>query len=282
MLSLGKFIFIRTASLIASFLLAGAAVARLGDAPLAAYQVSFQLWIFLALVLDAIAIAGQIIVGQRVGSVSTRGCVCRKCSHDLALFATGAMFAVALLALGGVIPRIFTSDGEVLEQCALLWPVFALMQPLNGIVFALDGILIGASDGRYLALSMVAAFVVCAGALAVATWVDAGVRGVWVALALLIMTRLGLMGARFLVGAGSLRGSRDVRRPEPVRGDSRLREAGTEDVAIGVRGQLVPSLAGLRHDDVATRLSSVSDRAARRAFCPPLPRCSGNVAAKPR
>ena len=198
LLSLGKFIFIRTASLIASFLLAGAVVARLGDAPLAAYQISFQLWIFLALVLDAIAIAGQIIVGQQLGASRPDDAFAASVRMIWLSFATGAVFAVVLLALGGVIPRIFTSDAEVLDQCALLWPVFALMQPLNGIVFALDGILIGASDGRYLALSMVTAFVVCAGALAVATWTDAGVRGVWVALALLIVTRLGLMGARFL------------------------------------------------------------------------------------
>ena len=63
-----------------------------------------------------------------------------------------------------MIPRVFTSDAEVLAQCALLWPLFALMQPFNGIVFALDGILIGASDGRYLALSMAAAFFACLGA----------------------------------------------------------------------------------------------------------------------
>ena len=58
--------------------------------------------------------------------------------------------------------------------------------------------LIGASDGRYLAFSMVAAFAVCAAALAVVSWVNGGVRGVWAALVLLILTRLGLMGARFL------------------------------------------------------------------------------------
>ncbi len=97
-----------------------------------------------------------------------------------------------------MIPRAFTSDPEVLAQCALLWPLFALMQPLNGIVFALDGILIGASDGRYLALSMAAAFVACALALAVASRADWGVRGVWAALTVLIVTRLALMGARFL------------------------------------------------------------------------------------
>ena len=198
LLSLGKFIFIRTASLIAAFVLAGAVVARLGDAPLAAYQISFQLWIFLALVLDAIAIAGQIIVGQQLGASRPEEAYAASVRMIWLSFATGAIFSVALLALGDVIPRIFTSDPTVLAQCALLWPIFALMQPFNGIVFALDGILIGASDGRYLALSMVCAFLVCAGALVVVTRIDAGIRGVWLALALLIATRLALMGARFL------------------------------------------------------------------------------------
>ena len=59
-----------------------------------------------------------------------------------------------MLALAGVLPRIFTSDAAVLDEAALLWPLFALMQPLNGAVFALDGILIGAGDGPFLALSM--------------------------------------------------------------------------------------------------------------------------------
>ena len=158
LLSLGKFIFIRTASLIASFVLAGAVVARLGDAPLAAYQIAFQLWIFLALVLDAIAIAGQIIVGQELGATRADDAFAASVRMIWLSFAVGAAFALVLLALGGVIPRAFTSDPAVLAQCALLWPIFALMQPLNGIVFALDGILIGASDGRYLALSMAAAF----------------------------------------------------------------------------------------------------------------------------
>ena len=111
---------------------------------------------------------------------------------------TGVVFAVALMALSGVLPRIFTSDAEVLAQCALLWPIFALMQPLNGAVFALDGILIGASDGPYIAGSMVVAFLACAAALAVVVAGDFGVRGVWAALLLLIVVRLVTMGARFL------------------------------------------------------------------------------------
>ena len=94
-------------------------------------------------------------------------------------------------------------------QCALLWPVFALMQPLNGAVFALDGILIGASDGRYLALSMAAAFLACVAALAAVVGAGWGVRGVWVALVVLILTRLGLMGSGSGGAGGSSPGLRD-------------------------------------------------------------------------
>ena len=68
-----------------------------------------------------------------------------------------------MLVLAGVLPRAFTGDASVLDEAALLWPIFALMQPLNGAVFALDGILIGASDGPFLAMSMVAAFVAVRG-----------------------------------------------------------------------------------------------------------------------
>ena len=145
-------------------MLAGVVVARLGDAPLAAHQIAFQLWIFLALVLDAMAIAGQIIVGQELGATRPDAAFAASVRMIWLSVAVGAAFALVSSRSASVIPRVFTSDPAVLAQCALLWPMFALMQPLNGVVFALDGILIGASDGRYLALSMVAAFVVFAAA----------------------------------------------------------------------------------------------------------------------
>ena len=179
-------------------MLAGVVVARLGDAELGAYQISFQLWIFLALVLDAIAIAGQILVGRELGAGRPERAYDASVRMIALSVVTGVVFAVALLALSDVLPRIFTSDVEVLAQCALLWPIFALMQPLNGAVFALDGILIGASDGPYIAASMVVAFLACGVALAVAVAGDFGVRGVWAALAVLIVVRLATMGARFL------------------------------------------------------------------------------------
>ena len=197
LLSVGKFIFARTAALISAFLLAGAVVARMGDAELGAYQISFQLWLFLALVLDAVAIAGQIIVGQELGAGKPGRAFDASARMVTLSVALGAAFSVLLLALGDVLPRIFSQDASVLEQCALLWPIFALMQPVNGAVFALDGILIGASDGPYIAGSMIAAFVACAVSLAVVVAGDFGVRGVWAALAVLIVVRAATMGARF-------------------------------------------------------------------------------------
>ena len=200
LLSLGKWIFVRTTSLMLSFVLAGAVATRFGDAAIAAHQVAFQLWIFLALVLDSVAIAGQIIVGRELGAGrrdEAYGASERMIWLSVAL---GAAFALVMLALAGVIPRAFTDDASVLDQTALLWPLFALMQPLNGAVFALDGILIGASDGRFLAVSMFAAFAACAAVLLLTLQVDWGIRGVWAALVVLIVGRLALMTTRFRRG----------------------------------------------------------------------------------
>ena len=125
-------------------------IARFGDASLAAHQIAFTLWIFLALLLDAIAIAGQVLVGRGLGAgESERAYAASVRMIWLSVYA-GVVFAVVMLALQGVLPWAFTSDDAVVERTQAIWLLFALMQPLNGAVFALDGILIGASDGRFL------------------------------------------------------------------------------------------------------------------------------------
>jgi len=199
-LSLGKWIFVRTTALMSSFVLAGAVATRFGEAAIGAHQVAFQLWIFLALVLDSVAIAGQIIVGRELGAGRTEDAYGASERMIWLSVGLGGAFALVVLALGGVLPRAFTGDASVLDEAALLWPFFALMQPLNGAVFALDGILIGAGDGPFLAGSMVAAFLACATVLLAALAGDWGIRGVWIALVLLILVRLTLMTARFRRG----------------------------------------------------------------------------------
>ena len=200
LLSVGRWIFLRTTALMSAFVLAGAVAARAGDAALAAHQIAFQLWIFLALVLDAVAIAGQIIVGRELGA--GRADEAYEASERMIWLsvALGGAFSLVMLALAGVLPRAFTGDASVLDAAALLWPFFALMQPLNGAVFALDGILIGAGDGPFLAGSMVVAFAACATVLLATLAGDWGIRGVWGALVVLIVVRLTLMTARFRRG----------------------------------------------------------------------------------
>jgi MATE family, multidrug efflux pump len=199
-LSLGKWILVRTTALMASFVLAGAVATRFGDAAIAAHQVAFQLWIFLALVLDSVAIAGQIIVGRELGAGRREAAYGASERMIWLSVVLGAAFAAVMLALAGVLPRAFTGDASVLDEAALLWPLFALMQPLNGAVFALDGILIGASDGPFLAMSMVGAFIACAAVLLATLQEDWGIRGVWSALLVLIVVRLALMTTRFRRG----------------------------------------------------------------------------------
>jgi putative MATE family efflux protein len=199
-LSLGKWIFIRTVALTSAFALAGAVATRVGDEAIAAHQIGYQLFLFLALVLDSIAIAGQIIVGRELGAGRTERAYEAGARMIWLSVGAGGAFAIALLVLAGVLPRIFTGDRAVLDETALLWPFFALMQPLAGAVFALDGILIGASDGPFLAASMLAAFLACATVLFVVLEEDWGIRGVWAALVTLILVRLAAMLSRFRRG----------------------------------------------------------------------------------
>ena len=198
MLRVGRQIFVRTTALMGSFLIAASVLARVGDAALGAHQIAFQLFIFLALVLDAIAIAGQVIVGRSLGAGDAHGAYEAAARMIAWSVAIGAAFAVVLLALTDWTPRAFTDDPEVIHDAKLIWPLFALMQPLGGAVFALDGILIGASDTSYLMWSMLAAtglvFVPIAFLSLAFGW---GIVGVWIGLDALIVARLATLGARF-------------------------------------------------------------------------------------
>ena len=197
LVQVGRHIFVRTLALMSAFTLAGAIVTRFGDASIGAHQIAFQLWLFLALVLDAIAIAGQVLVGRGLGAGDTQRAYDASARMIWLAVYAGGFFAVVLVLLEGLLPRAFTSDELVLERAGAIWLLFALMQPLNGAVFALDGILIGAGDGPYLAWSMVVAFVASASVAVAALVFEWGIVGVWSALVVLIVVRLVLMWSRF-------------------------------------------------------------------------------------
>ncbi len=205
---IGGEIFVRTTALYASFLVAGAVLARIGADSLGAHQIAFQLFVFLALILDAIAIAGQVIVGRTLGAGhADEAYAAARRMIEWAVVA-GALFGVVMLALTDVLPRAFTSDEDVVDRAKEIWALFALMQPANGAVFALDGILIGAGDTRFLMYGMLVASVGVFIPIALLSLaLDLGIVGVWVGLVALIAVRLGTCAWRFssrrwaLVGA---------------------------------------------------------------------------------
>jgi putative MATE family efflux protein len=195
---IGGEIFIRTAALYGSFLVASAVLARIGDDSLAAHQIAFQLFVFLALVLDAIAIAGQVIVGRSLGAGAVEGAQGAARRMIEWAVAAGALFGALMLALVEVLPHAFTGDDAVVERAQEIWLIFALMQPLNGAVFALDGILIGAGDTRYLMWAMlVSTFGVFIPITLASLAFDWGIVGVWFGLLGLILTRLATLAWRF-------------------------------------------------------------------------------------
>jgi putative MATE family efflux protein len=204
---IGSEIAVRTTALTGSFLVASAVLARVGEAPLGAHQIAFQLWVFLALVLDAIAIAGQVMVGRMLGAgdaTGARDAATRMIAWSIAV---GGLFAVTFLALGDAVPRLFTSDPAVIHNAHEIWPLFALMMPANGAVFALDGILIGAGDTRFLMWGMLLAAAVYIPLALLALWEDWGILGVWWGLLALIAVRLVTCGARFLGSRWALTGA---------------------------------------------------------------------------
>ena len=105
-----------------------------------------------------------------------------------------------LAALYGPLPHVFTSDPRVIDRLHAIWPLFAAMQPAAAAVFALDGVLIGAGDTRYLAFAMVLAALAFYVPIALlALHLHWGIVGVW----------SGLL-------APDRRAPRDQRRPLPA------------------------------------------------------------------
>ncbi|MEJ5945781.1 MATE family efflux transporter [Pseudokineococcus basanitobsidens] len=172
---------VRTLTLRASILLTTAAAARSGDTALAAHQVVVTIWSALALGLDALAIAGQALTGRTLGAGDVPG------THDVLrrLLQWGAVVGVlsGLVVLAGrtLVAPVFSPDDGVRTAIAAALVVVALAQPLAAYVFVLDGVLIGAGDGRYLAVAGLVGLAVYAPlVVAVTTWGPTGTAGlVW-------------------------------------------------------------------------------------------------------
>ena len=205
---LGGWLFIRTISLRVAFVGATVVATRLGTEDLAAWHVAFTVFSLLALALDSLAIAAQTLIGNRLGASDPEGtsAVLRQSVKWGIL--SGAALGSLLIIVSPVFPLLLTSDETVRD---LLVPVFILLglsMPLGGYVFVLDGVLMGAGDGRYLALTGV----INLAALLPLFWVTLALAGssvVWLGVATLQASiGFGYLGARALTLGYRVRGEK--------------------------------------------------------------------------
>ncbi|MDO5075752.1 MATE family efflux transporter [Corynebacterium sp.] len=215
-LKLGKDLIARSLSFQVAFVSAAAVAARFGAPSLAAHQVLLQLWNLLTLVLDSLAIAAQTLVGSALGA-ATGAAQVRNVANRITLYSTVfAIFLAVVLASGfWWLPQVFTNSVEVQRVIAGPWWIMVAMVVIGGVVFALDGVLLGAADAAFLRKATMGA--VLFGFLP-GVWLsllfDAGVVGVWCGLAVFLCVRLVAVVCRYRgnawmgINVGDERGSR--------------------------------------------------------------------------
>ncbi|WP_405671363.1 MATE family efflux transporter [Streptomyces sp. NBC_01530] len=181
---------VRTLSLRAILMIATAVAARLGDADIAAHQIVLSLWSLLAFALDAIAIAGQAIIGRYLGADDAEGArhACRRMVQWG--IAVGGVLGVLVVIARPVFLPLFTNDTLVKDAALPALLVVALSQPVCGIVFVLDGVLMGAGDGPYLAWAMVVTLAAFAPLALLVPTLGGGLTALWGAMTLMMVIRM--------------------------------------------------------------------------------------------
>ncbi len=199
-------LFFRTLTLRAAIIVTTVVATRQGVVELAANQVVTSIWNFLALGLDALAIAAQALTGKALGAGD--GPAARALTRAVLRWGVwaGVAIGVVVLVIHAVAGSAFSPDPEVRAAVGATLIVVAASQPIAGFVFVLDGVLIGAGDGVYLAWAGV--FTLLAylpAAMAVAIWAPGGAAGlVWLWIAFSGV----FMGARALTLGLRYRGDR--------------------------------------------------------------------------
>ncbi|GAB3450326.1 MATE family efflux transporter [Actinophytocola sediminis] len=196
-LTLGRDLVLRSLAFQACFVSATTVAAHTSIGAVGAHQIVLQLWTFLALVLDSLAIAAQQLVGEALGandSRRARALAWRITGYGLVF---GCVLGVLFAALAGPLPGLFTTDGAVLAEIPHAWWFFVGLQPLAGVVFALDGVLLGAGDAAFLRTATIGAAAV--GFLPM-VWAslafDWGLVGIWTGLSLFMVLRLATLLVR--------------------------------------------------------------------------------------
>jgi MATE family multidrug resistance protein len=189
-LKVGRDLFLRTASLVGTMTLATATAARVGVTAVAAHQVAAQLWTFLALLVDALAVAAQALVSKHLGRDDEAAA--RRVSNRLLQWglAVGIALGLGFWALRPVLPHFFSSDPATVRALLDVYLFVVVLQPLNGLVFVGDGIYMGAEKFPYLAKAMIGTAAVAGGLLLLVNPLGWGLSGVWWGITALMVGRV--------------------------------------------------------------------------------------------
>jgi putative MATE family efflux protein len=196
LLVVSRDLFLRTGGLLLGLLALTAAAARIGTLTAAAHQVLWQTFLLVSFFMDGLAIAAQAMVGTALGSGDVDEA--RAVGRDALVWGVGGglVIGLVLVAGSGPLPRILTDDAGVLAVVATAWWLASLGHVLNGTVFVLDGVLMGAEDFAYLRTwTLVAAGVAAVGGQAVAS-LGGGLLELWIVLQLMMAVRLVSLVAR--------------------------------------------------------------------------------------
>ncbi|MDQ0843884.1 putative MATE family efflux protein [Streptomyces sp. V1I6] len=171
-------------------MIATAVAARLGDTDIAAHQIVLSLWSLMAFALDAIAIAGQAIIGRYLGAGDAEGAkqACRRMVQWGVV--SGVVLGILIVAARPLFIPLFTSDQAVRDTLLPALLVVAVSQPIAGVVFVLDGVLMGAGDGPYLAAAMLLTLAVFAPVALLVPSLGGGLTTLWWAMTLMMTVRL--------------------------------------------------------------------------------------------
>ena len=200
LLQVGSSLLLRTGALVGTMALGTAVAARVGVAAAAAHQVVNELWGFLALVVDALAVAAQALVSRHLGQGS-RGRARAVADRLLFWGLGGGVVLAGLMALGRpVLPGLFTDDPGALAGADRIFVFVIALQPLNGLVFVWDGIYMGAEAFGYLARAMIASALVAATILLLVHPMGWGLEGVWWGVTALMLVRLVTLAIPYLRG----------------------------------------------------------------------------------
>ncbi len=197
----------RTTAMRGGLLITLAVAARIGTDDLAAHEISFQIWSVLALSLDAVAIAAQAMIGRALGAGDAD--LARRLGRRMIQWGwwAGIVLGLVVLVTSPVVPGIFSNDPAVTGLTTFLLIHVAVWQPLNGIVFALDGILIGAGDLRFLAWGMWLASTALIGGAVGVLMLDLGIGWLWGAIGAWMVVRAAALIWRFQTDSWQITGA---------------------------------------------------------------------------